>query len=68
MLSRDEMGRIARRYDTLMARAMLRALGCPAGRRGHRRGARKARRAAERAKYRGVRRCFANRESTMDRL
>ncbi len=67
MVTRDEMLRAARRYDTLMSRAMLRALGCQGG--GRRRPRKTAGgRAGERAKYRGMRRCFANRESPMDRL
>ncbi len=36
MVQRDELSAIARRYDTAMSRAMLRALGLPAPRVIHR--------------------------------
>ncbi len=51
------MEAFARRYDTAMSRAMLRALGVPQadGRR-----ARRGAGAPEGRRYRGVRRCFAN--------
>lgn len=67
MVTRDEMLRIARRYDTLPARAMLAALGhdapetrrrpCPVARVGAT--ARDARR------YRAMRWCFENHGSPM---
>lgn len=68
MLTSDAMLRIARRYDTLMAHAMMRALGYegPAPRRRRRRG-KGERKAAERAKYKGMRWCFRNYGSPMDR-
>lgn len=66
MVTRDEMLRIARRYDTLPARAMLAALGfpreAPAPRR-RRRG--NAHAAADRARYRAMRWCFRNFGSPM---
>lgn len=61
MVTRDEMLRIARRYDTLPARAMLAALGfpheAPAPRR---RPGGSAHAAADRARYRYLRWCFEN--------
>ena len=60
MPSRRELERIARRYDTAMSRAMLRALGakaCPRKWHGH----------AERRRYRGLMWCFRNHGSPMDR-
>ncbi len=68
MLTHDAMLRIARRHDTLMAHAMMRALGYEglAHRRRHKRKA-DARREVERAKYKGMRWCFRNHGSPMDR-
>lgn len=61
MVTRDEMLRIARRYDTLPARAMLAALGfpreAPTPRRRHRGSAHVQ---ADRARYRAMRWCFRN--------
>ena len=67
MVSHDEMLRIARRYDTLMAHAMLAALGYPHERpRGRRRGrGGNAHAAADRARYRAMRWCFENHGSPM---
>ncbi len=69
MVSHDELLRIARRYDTVMSLAMLRALGHVGGPRGHARGDGRGtcrRAAAERAKYSGVAQCFRNRISPLD--
>ena len=61
MVTRDEMLRIARRYDTLPARAMLAALGSPREVPTHRRRPRgNAHAAADRARYRAMRWCFRN--------
>lgn len=61
MVTRDEMLRIARRYDTLPARAMLAALGFPREVPTHRRRHRgNAHAAADRARYRALRWCFRN--------
>lgn len=71
VVDRRELERIARRYDTVMSRAMLRALGflvaevaqgrpCPVVRVGH--AAREGRR------YRGLMECFRNARSPMDGL
>lgn len=61
MVTRDEMLRIARRYDTLPARAMLAALGFPREVPTHRRRHRgNAHAAADRARYRAMRWCFRN--------
>lgn len=61
MVTRDEMLRIAMRHDTLMAHAMLAALGFPRERpRGSRRGRGNAHAAADRARYRAMRWCFRN--------
>ena len=61
MVTYNEMLRIARRYDTLPARAMLAALGfqreAHTPRRRHRGNARAA---ADRARYRVMRWCFRN--------
>ncbi len=65
MVSHDELLRIARRYDTVMSLAMLRALGHGGEPRGRRRGTCR-RAAAERAKYDGVAQCFRNRISPLD--
>ena len=68
MLAHKELLRIARRYDTVMSQALLRALGYAAL--PHRRHRRKhgggARRAIERARYSGMAWCFANHDSPMD--
>lgn len=62
MVTRDEMLRIARRHDTLMAHAMLAALGFPRERpRGSRRGrGGNAHVTADRVRYRSMRWCFRN--------
>lgn len=60
MVTRDEMLRIARRYDTLPARAMLAALGFPREVPAHRRRPRGNAHAADRARYRAMRWCFRN--------
>lgn len=66
MVTRDEMLRIARRYDTLPARAMLAALGFPCEVPTHRRRHRgNAHAAADRARYRAMRWCFRNFGSPM---
>lgn len=66
MVTRDEMLRIARRYDTLPARAMLAALGFPREVPTHRRRHRgNAHAAADRARYRAMRWCFRNFGSPM---
>lgn len=57
MVSRLLMEALARRYDTAMSRAMLRALGAPQA------GAPRPSRGPvvpRGRRYRGVRRCFAN--------
>lgn len=71
MLTHDNLLRIARRYDTLMARAMLRALGYAKPLRGpsRGRGGRPTPTAAallERRRYSGMGWCFANHGSPMD--
>ncbi len=69
MLAHKELLRIARRYDTVMSQALLRALGYEGLPRHHRR--RKngggARRAIERDRYSGMAWCFANHDSPMDK-
>lgn len=66
MVTRDEMLRIARRYDTLPAHAMLAALGFPREVPTHRRCHRgNAHVAADRARYRAMRWCFRNFGSPM---
>lgn len=70
MVSHGEMLCIARRYDTVVARAFLRALGIGAAdvrpRRRRGRGG-NAHRKLERSRYRGWRECFENRgTSPMD--
>lgn len=66
MVTRDEMLRIARLHDTLMAHAMLAALCFPRERpRGSRRGSCKAHAQADRARYRAMRWCFRNFGSPM---
>lgn len=60
MVTRAEMGAIARRYDTAMARAMLRALGMTGPRRGLRSRSRKRR-------FSHLLWCFRNHGSPMDR-
>ncbi len=64
MVSHGEMLCIARRYDTVVARAFMRALGIGAGRpcpRRHNRPRGNAYRELERSRYRGLRECFENR-------
>lgn len=66
MVSHDEMLAIARRYDTLMAHAMLAALGFPRERpMGSRRGRDNAHAQADRRRYRAMRWCFENHGSPM---
>ena len=67
MVTRDEMLRIARRHDTLMAHAMLAALGFPRERpRGSRRDrGGNAHVTADRARYHSMRWCFRNYGSPM---
>ncbi len=70
MVTRDEMLRIARRYDTVVAHAMMRALGyqgVPENHHRHRKRGGGERRAVERARFAGMRWCFANHGSPMDR-
>lgn len=61
MVSHDEMLKIARRYDTLMAQAMMRALGF-----GHERPRRRERKRGnshaerDRRRYRAMKWCFKN--------
>ena len=65
MVPRNVMAQIARRYDTAMSAAMLRALGeLPTG---ARRRERKERH-REDARYRGMAWCFRNHGSPMDRM
>ena len=67
MLSYDEMLRIARRYDTLISAAFLRALGqvqCTNHKRQHDVGMYQKK---ERMRYRGMLWCFRNTASPMDR-
>ena len=70
MVTHDTMLRIARRYDTVMSQAMMRALGYgakPYG--GRRRGAKPtatAARLVEERRYRGMAWCFRNHGSPMD--
>lgn len=63
MVQRDELSAIARRYDTAMSRAMLRALGLPAPR-VSRRGVPLVRDEVDPE----VRWCFENHGSPMDLL
>lgn len=67
MVTRDEMLRIARRHDTLMAHAMLAALGFPKGRPSGSRRDRggNAHAQADRRRYRAMRWCFRNYGSPM---
>lgn len=60
-----EMALIARRYDTLMSRAMLRALGEPPPHR-LRRAPRAQRRPVRDARFDGIEECFRNPTSPMD--
>lgn len=62
MVTRDEMLRIARRYDTQVAHAMLAALGFPRGRPSGSRRERggNAHVTADRARYHSMRWCFRN--------
>lgn len=66
MVTSDEMLRIARRHDTLMAHAMLAALGFQRERpRWSRRGRGNAHAKADRRRYRAMRWCFENHGSPM---
>ncbi len=69
MLAHKELLRIARRYDTVMSQALLRALGYERLLRCHRRRRHGggARRAIERSRYSGMAWCFANHDSPMDK-
>ncbi len=78
MVSHDELLRIARRHDTVMSLAMLRALGHEGEPRGHARGdgprggarghaPRGGWLEHDRARYRGMLWCFSNPTSPMDR-
>ncbi len=68
MLAHDAILRIARRYDTAMAQAMMRALGfVELPKRRRRKRGHGERKAAYRARYRGMRWCFMNHGSPMDR-
>lgn len=66
MLDRTTLAAIARRYDTAMSRAMLRALGVP--RRGPARPLARRLSAAEELRYEGLGWCFENHGSPMDAL
>ena len=55
-MDREQMARIALRYDTAMSRAMLRALGIQVPHRKPRRGV-----IVRVDKYEGLRECFENR-------
>ncbi len=65
MLTRDALLHIARRYDTVMSHAMLRALGYGPPARGAAR-RKRPRNAAKRARYRDMLWCFRNHGSPMD--
>lgn len=68
MVTRADLLRIARRYDTLMSHAMMRALGyqgVPENHRHRRRGGGE-RRAEDARRYSGMLWCFANHGSPMD--
>ena len=69
MLAHKELLRIARRYDTVMSQALLRALGYASLPRRHHRSRHGggARRAIERARYSGMAWCFENHDSPMDK-
>lgn len=66
MVTRDEMRRMARMYDTQVSRAFRRALGMgdPGGRGSKRRRRRRAEAHPER--FRGIGECFRNERSPMD--
>ena len=65
MVPRNVLAQIARRYDTAMSAAMLRALG---ERPPRWRGRRRKKRPDEGEKYRGMMWCFRNHGSPMDRM
>ncbi len=66
MVSRPDMLRIARRHDTVVAHAMMRALGYePSPWHQPKRRRRKGRRPRD-ARYDGMLECFANHGSPMD--
>ena len=70
MVTRADLLRIARRYDTLMSHAMMRALGyrgVPGNHRRHRRRGGGERDAQDARRYSGMAWCFANHGSPMDR-
>ncbi len=60
MITRDLMAEIARRYDTVMARAMLRALGEAPARAPHRQGRGNAYKKLDARRYKSMRWCFEN--------
>ena len=70
MVTHDAMLRIARHYDTVMAHAMMRALGygakVPARRRRRRAKPTTAASLVEERRYRGMAWCFRNHGSPMD--
>ncbi len=68
MVTRNELLRIARRYDTVVSLAFMRALGCgrDAKRPRRRKHGASERRAGERSKYKGMLQCFRNPTSPMD--
>ena len=59
MVTRDAMLRIARRYDTLMSRALLRALGVAARSEGEA-SPKPCSKRVRGARYQGMRWCFEN--------
>ena len=64
MVSRERMAEIARRYDTVMSRAMLRALGvAPSRHGGHRQGRGNAYKRLDARRYRAMKWCFENHDS-----
>lgn len=65
LLTQDNMLRIARRYDTAMAHAMMRALGFEPSPWHQRHRRRKGRRPRDR-RYDGMLECFRNHGSPMD--
>lgn len=65
MLTHDSMLRIARRYDTVMSQAMMRALGFEPSPWRQKRRRRRGRRPRDR-RYDGMLECFRNHGSPMD--
>ena len=69
MVTHADLLRIARRYDTIMAHAMMRALGYQGVSGNHHRHRRRGggvRRAEDGRRYSGMAWCFANHGSPMD--